>query len=200
MIPNPLRRIRRARQHVLWGLLGLGVCGMRNTLMPDYQAASGPVDVVASGIVTSFRGSPIEIVFSPLTAPLALASSGGELPPDQNQPQKKGRLKVIFSFVDEHVSDPAQPPSPRADAALDEHEPLAVRLSLFNFNNPLGSGSERPLQFAHAYGRTLYLQYRVFQAGVEKTLQFTIYQSQSSDQQVSDRPAGDGGRRDNDGG
>ena len=92
-------------------------------------------------------------------------------------------FKLIFRFVDETQQPGAPPPVSRLEArSVGE---LTLEITLFNFNSPLGTGSDKPVNFGFSAGRRLYLHYRVYSlAGGDKTLQFTIYQRKEPDPEL----------------
>ena len=158
--------------------------------MSGFQARSGPSDVVASGTITAFENNPIEILFDALALPLDMTSA--------NQPQTPlpgielpipGRFKVIFQFVDEAPAAGAnQALATRMESKRKGDEELTLSITFFNFTSTLGTGSSKPIHFAFAAGRNLYLHYRVFGlAGGDKTLQFTIFQSRAADHESGER-------------
>ena len=91
------------------------------------------------------------------------------------------RFKLNFQFTDEPT--PQGGPAPASRIGVDGvPDQLSIKFTLFNFTNPLGTGNAKPIPFAFAGDRTLYLQYRVFAvSGGDKTLQFTIFQSRTVD-------------------
>ena len=153
--------------------------------MPEFQATSGPVNVVTSGTVIAFKGNPIEISFSALPAqvlavpPLNVAPAG-----TMTFPFVHPSFKLIFRFVDE-VPQPGAPPlSARFEAKPTPGE-LTMEITLYNFTAPLGLASPEPVNFGFSAGRKLYLNYVVYSVGSGyKTLHFTIYQDKEPNPEV----------------
>lgn len=160
--------------------------------MPNFLASSGPVDIVASGTVIGFEKNPIEIVFDTFVAPLDLTSAKQVPPvlPGLQVPQippSGGRFKLIFRFVDEEVSPNQAVPPHRIQTRREEGE-LTLGITFFNFKDPIGTGSIKPIQFGFSRGRNLYLHYRISALAVgDKTMHFTIFQSRTQD--AKERPA-----------
>jgi hypothetical protein len=120
--------------------------------MLEFTVASGPTNVLLSGIAFSFSGKSIEIAFS--------------TPP----------LKLIFIFVDE--ADVANAPAPVSRIAAKVPDSHTFELTLFNFTNALGQGSQTPVEIGHIGEKAIYLHYRVYASapGSDKELHFTIFQ------------------------
>ena len=78
----------------------------RKLLMEPVEIKSGPTDIIATGIIISFSGNPIEIVFGPATE----------------------RMRLILKFKDEEGNDEL-----RVVAEKSNHDTLTV--TFFNFNN-----------------------------------------------------------------
>ena len=117
--------------------------------MADFHARSGDADVLASGTVIAFEQRPIEISFGSPT------------------------FTLIFNFVDEN-STPGSLSSARVEGKV--HSPEKLELTLFNFTNPLGTGSTAPIAIGLTRGLLVYLQYRVFAlVGGDKMLHFTVF-------------------------
>jgi len=62
-------------------------------------------------------------------------------------------------------------------------EPATLKLSLYNFDDSLGAGTNKPMKIGKYEGRRLYLQLRVYslKGSQDKTLQYTIYQGEEVD-------------------
>lgn len=115
--------------------------------MDETVIRSGPAEVIASGSVIAFAENPIEITYGP----------SGQ------------RLKLVITFHDEEGEK-----EQRVEGGLTD--PKTLKLKLFNFKNPLGSGSVRPIPFGVLNGRQLYFHYRAYDlGGSDKTIQYTIY-------------------------
>ena len=125
--------------------------------MDSIEIKSGPATVIASGIVISFAGNPVEITYGPA----------------------EHRLKLIFEFKDktEHTK-------PEVEGKVIDSKTL--RITLFNFNSPLGTGSREALDVGEFDEKTLYLHYRVYSLEKgDKTIHYTIYKGGK----VPDAPA-----------
>lgn len=115
--------------------------------MSDFRAASGPTEVLATGTVIAFEGNPITIQVGPVTGP----------------------LKLVFQFTDEAGRD-----EPRQEGK--SPDPTTLEVTLFNFKNPLGSGTIKPIPIGTLAGRQLYMHYRIYALGAsDKMLHFTIF-------------------------
>ncbi len=112
---------------------------------------SGPAEIVASGTVFAFSGSPITITFGSPTE----------------------TLKLIFEFKDEEGKEDL-----RVEATVVDTQTL--KLTLINFKNPLGSGTTKPKPFGSLDGRRLYVHYRVYSLSdaADKMLHFNIYKAE----------------------
>ncbi len=114
--------------------------------MDIVKIRTGGTEVIASGTVISFGKSPIEFEFD--------------------------NLKLIFEFHDDILGTGVK--ETRVEGAPVDNNTL--KLTLHNFNNPLGAGSTKPVPLGVLGGRKLFLQYRVYSLGdADKTLQYTIY-------------------------
>ena len=113
---------------------------------------SGPATIVASGLVTSFDGSPLSFTIGP----------------------ESDSLTIIFAFIDEPQSSPQRVELDRSG------DPRELRLRLINFDSLLGVGTVRPLAIGKLAGNKLYVHYRVYthSGSREKTVQYTFYLSQ----------------------
>jgi len=115
--------------------------------MEQVRIRTGRAEVVASGTVIAFEGSPIEVSFGPAD----------------------NSLTLIFAFEDlEEAKDLSVAVKILGDRTL--------QLTLRNFNKPLGAGSTAPLHIGTFGRKRLYLHYRVFDLGTrDKTLHYTLY-------------------------
>jgi hypothetical protein len=152
--------------------------------MSGHSISSGPVDVVASGVVIAFKNNPIEVAVHALQMPLNLSPQIPQIA--LNWPPTTPVIpsfKFIFRFVDDPSVSPTTP-NPTIDAKAVES--FVLDITLRNFTSPLGGGNTEPLKVGHAFGRSLYISYRVYQlqAG-DKSLAFTIYQSRTQDHPVT---------------
>ena len=59
-------------------------------------------------------------------------------------------------------------------------EPTTLKLTLYNFDDSLGAGTNKPMKIGKYEGRRLYLQLRVYslKGSQDKTLQYTIYKGE----------------------
>jgi len=59
-------------------------------------------------------------------------------------------------------------------------EPATLRLTLYNFDDSFGAGTNKPMKIGKYEGRRLYLQLRVYslKGSPDKTLQYTIYKGE----------------------
>ncbi len=112
---------------------------------------SGPAEVIASGSVIAFLGNPIAITFGV---------------------EQESLIKVIFEFKDEEGKD-----KPRIEVnAIDS---LTLKITLFDFKNPLGAGNVKPTSIGTIQGRRLYVQFRVYALpNADKTLHYTLYKGE----------------------
>jgi hypothetical protein len=85
-----------------------------------------------------------------------------------------GPLKFLFEFVTKKAV-------PQQNLLATVPQPNSLRLELTNFDNPLGTGSIKPLPVGsmtiNGKNRVLYLHLRVYAIGEEadKTLNYTFY-------------------------
>lgn len=115
--------------------------------MEPVEIKSGPTDIIATGIIISFSGNPIEIVFGPAIE----------------------RMRLILKFKDEEGNAKL-----RVAAEKSNHDTLI--LTFFNFNNPLGGGSTEPIALGTLEGRKIYINYRIYHLeACDKTFHYTIY-------------------------
>jgi len=114
---------------------------------------SGPALVLASGSVIAFRGNPVTLIFGP-----------GER-----------KLKFEFSFVSEQTGE--QSP---LQVRLERPDDFTLRLTLVNFNDPLGAGTTVPKSVGVLQGRQLYIHYRVYhlEESADKLIHYTLYQGE----------------------
>jgi len=111
--------------------------------------SSGPAKIIDSGTVIAFSENPVEIGFS----------------------FRGNNLKLIFDFKEkiEAVKEPSV-------EGHSEEDGKALRLTLFNFNNPLGTGSTKPEPIGKFDSTRLYLHYRIYTLeGGDRTIHYTIY-------------------------
>jgi len=59
-------------------------------------------------------------------------------------------------------------------------EPATLKLTLYNFEDSFGAGTNKPMKIGKYEGRRLYLQLRVYslKGSADKTLQYTIYRGE----------------------
>lgn len=114
----------------------------------DAKITTANCEVINSGLVTSFNGEPISITL-------------------QSSPRP---FKLTFKFLADKSHD---------DQKIDAETPneYEVILTLTNFNNPLGTGTIKPIGFATAGdGKGLFINFYVYVVGKSApTLQYTIY-------------------------
>lgn len=105
-------------------------------------------EVINSGLVTAFNNEPICI----------------QLPNEAGKP-----FKLSFCFLkDKSITDH------RMEAEAPNNNEVVVKL--INFNNPLGTGTIRPVHFASSNGKKLYVNFYVYVVGESSsTLHYTIY-------------------------
>ena len=118
-----------------------------------YAAQSGPVEVVASGSLSTFMGHPLEVVCS---------EPGDRL------------VRVVFEF--ESVEN-------EAVQVRSEAIPDGLRLTCVNFDTPEGRGSAQPVLLGEIEDDLYFLHFRVFRYGrtVDHTVQFTVYRGTKRD-------------------
>src|SRR5262249_59634932 len=120
--------------------------------MMPFDASSGPADILLSGTVIAFDGNPIA-----LHLPMAPVK------------EEKPRSTLIFRFETDKSAEGLR----TSAKAVDDR---TFEITLTNFDNPLGSGTSKPLHVGEFDGRPMFLQYRVYDlAGGDKTLHFTLY-------------------------
>lgn len=114
----------------------------------DYKIYTGGRAAIATGSVIAYEGAPIEIRFTF----------------DESK-----FLRLIFNFHDDGSG-----PEGRVEVKIlaETH----VELNLYNFTNPLGDGTKRPIEIGQLNGRPLSLHFRVYHLpDADKTLQFSIF-------------------------
>jgi len=105
-------------------------------------------EVINSGLVTAFNNGPICI----------------QLPSESEKP-----FKLTFCFLTDKSST-----DHRMEAESPNNNEVIVKLT--NFNNPLGTGTIRPVNFASSNGKKLYVNFYVYVVGESSsTLHYTIY-------------------------
>ncbi len=59
-------------------------------------------------------------------------------------------------------------------------EPATLKLTMYNFNDSFGAGTNKPMRIGKYEGRRLYLQLRIYslKGSADKTLQYTIYKGE----------------------
>lgn len=116
-------------------------------------------------------GAPIGQPFAPLqikTGSFDVVASGTVITvPSQNLEFQISNLRVVFAFV----SDGGQPrlgPGSASDFTLN--------LTLYNFNNSIGSGTTSPIEIGNLSGRKLWLSFTVYALSPEssKTVHYTF--------------------------
>jgi hypothetical protein len=113
---------------------------------------SGPAEIVASGTVIAFNGSPVEIEFG-----------------------SPWKLHLILRFKDVPGEE-----KQRISGKIIDRRTLEV--TFFNFKNPLGSGSTRAIPIGKVGDNEVYIQYRIHALGEsDKTLHYTIYRAPKKD-------------------
>jgi hypothetical protein len=114
------------------------------------EQKSGEATVLASGIVSNFRGNPIELSF----------------------PFRGGRLKLRFIFKD----DPLVKEDTLGGAEVIDG---VYTVTLVNFNNHFGAGTRIPVQFFRAESVVVFLhfQVRTLQKGSDKLLTYTFFET-----------------------
>ncbi|MGE6376588.1 DUF6864 domain-containing function [Peribacillus muralis] len=109
---------------------------------------SGGAHVLMSGLVIQFNGQPIEMNLDLPDFPLTLE----------------------LDFANQENS------TAQSINAQTKGE-STLSLMFYNFNNPLGSGSGKPVQLGTYQNKFIYLNFRVFSISntSDKTLHYTIY-------------------------
>jgi len=119
----------------------------------------------------SNAGSPIGQPFAPLqirSAGRDIIAAGTVITADnQNIEFQIAHLKVVFSFVSDGGA-PRLVPGSSSNAALN--------LTLYNFNNSIGSGTTSPIEIGSLSGRRLWLAFMVYALSPEssKTVHYTF--------------------------
>jgi hypothetical protein len=116
-------------------------------------------------------GAPIGQSFTPLqirTGGFDVVASGTVITaPTQNLEFQLGNLRVVFAFV----SDGGQPRLGPGSASGS-----TLNLTLYNFNNSIGSGTTSPIEIGNLSGRKLWLSFTVYALSPEssKTVHYTF--------------------------
>lgn len=118
--------------------------------MYKFNVSSGQSTVIASGTIIQFNGQPIEFNIDFPGFP----------------------LKVIMDFKNSLDSKIKMEPQTMNNNT--------ISLTLFNYNNPLGTGTTKALKIADYEGQNVYLNYKVyaFDGQSEKTVQYSFYISE----------------------
>lgn len=104
-------------------------------------------EIISSGSIISFNGEPITIKVNEDSVPMFT-------------------LKFVFQERSD-VKDPKLSTTVSNDTMI---------FTLTNFNNPIGSGTHTPIDFATYKNRNLYLHFRVNAlSNSDKTFYYTIY-------------------------
>ncbi len=118
----------------------------------DVKITSANCEIISSGLVTSFDGAPIDISFP------SLNNTG---------------FHIKFEFIkDESTKDH------HLQAKSDAEQ---ITFLLTNFENPLGTGTIKPINFGSETntGKKLYINFYVCSVGeANPTLQYTIYREE----------------------
>ncbi|MFS0689404.1 DUF6864 domain-containing function [Sporosarcina sp. 179-K 8C2 HS] len=106
--------------------------------------------LIESGVVIQFNNQPVEFNLELTNFP----------------------LKIIMVFKNDSKTEPHMEP-----ATIDN---TTLSLILYNYNNPLGTGSTRPLKIADYQGKHIYLNYRIYSLSdtSDKTVQYSFYLSE----------------------
>ena len=114
----------------------------------ELKITSGTCEVISSGLVTSFGGSPIDI-----SLPNPTGTS----------------YHIIFEFIKDETT--------KEHNLSAKTQPNGVVFLLTNFAKPLGTGTIKPINFAtQGTGANLYINFYVYSVGdANPTLQYTIY-------------------------
>lgn len=114
----------------------------------EVKITTAGYEVINSGVVTAFNNEPICI----------------QLPNESGTP-----FKLTFCFLkDQSIKNH------RIKAEAPNNNEVIVKLT--NFNNPLGTGTARPVNFASFDGKQLYVSFYVYVVGESvSTLYYTIY-------------------------
>ncbi|MGG2053087.1 DUF6864 domain-containing function [Lysinibacillus pakistanensis] len=110
------------------------------------------VEVLDSGTIIQYNNQPIEFDFN--------------LP---NFP-----MKLIMDFKDKNGN------SNELNAESDIINETTLKLTFYNYNNPLGTGSTKPIHIATYQGKPLYVNYRIHSLNdsMNKTIHYTFYLSE----------------------
>lgn len=114
---------------------------------------SGEAAVIASGVIIPFRRKdPVEFIFEPSNGP----------------------KRLVIKFIDEEGKT-----GERIEGGKLDDETFS--LNFMNFVNPLGTGSVEPIPLGMFYGKTLYLNFRIYAIGEhDKSFQYTFYLSEEA--------------------
>ena len=120
----------------------------------EKKVESGPAEVIDSGTVISFAGSPITLSYKALN------------------------IAIVFDFKTNEQVDHSY-----IDGAYTEgsgKELGVLKLTLNNFDDRFGAGTIKPLRIGQYEGRKLYIQIRVYtlMGSPDKTLDYTIYKGE----------------------
>jgi hypothetical protein len=82
-------------------------------------------------------------------------------------------ITIVFDFKNDDQS-----PGAYVDSSV--VEPATLKLTLYNFDDSFGAGTNKPMKIGKYEGRRLYLQLRVYslKGSLDKTLQYTIYRGE----------------------
>lgn len=111
-------------------------------------------EIISSGMVISFDNEPITLKLSEDETSVAT-------------------LKFVFKDSEEE----------KKATLSGEVVNNELVLSLTNFNNPMGSGTTKPMNFATYKGLAMYLHFRVTAlSDSDRTLYYTIYKEEKKDE------------------
>ena len=118
--------------------------------MNDIKIESPSITVVATGTTISFNNEPIAITYGP--------------PED--------RLKLIIEFTEDEKNKELKVDYKTTD-------PQTLRVICTNFDNPLGSGTLKPIEVGTISRRKLYIHFRVYPLNAisDKTIHFTFFRN-----------------------
>lgn len=117
------------------------------------RARSGPATIVASGMATTFGGSPLELKLG----------------------LEEGAIGVELVFVDD-------PDTAGLSVATEELE-SGMRLTLVNFDSADGRGSALPVLIGSLEADLVFLHFRVFRFGrsADHTVHYSFYRARKED-------------------
>ncbi len=106
--------------------------------------------VISSGTIIQFNNQPIELKLGLVDFPLS----------------------VILKFVNTNTEE--------MNLVPDIIDGQTLSLEFHNYNNPLGTGSSKPLKIADYQGKHIYLNYRVYSLNdtADKTIHYSFYLSE----------------------